>query len=88
MVAARPAMESGGIQVSEVFQDGQVVASLIAIDHGDTITVVTEVLNCSVDGGDAVRRRPFTFEDPRSALAFVAEVLTSFTYLGCEVRQR
>jgi hypothetical protein len=88
MATARPAAEPAGVQVCEVFQDGTAVAVLMAIDHGDTFTVVTEVFDRSPEGADAVQRRPYTFTDAAAGQAFLAEAMTAFTYLGCEVRQR
>lgn len=81
-------MHSRGINVREVLREGRVVAVLMAIDNGDTFTVVTEVFARGGDGQATVERRPHVFRDADSGLAFLSEALTAFTYLGCEVREQ
>ena len=78
------ASPTGGIDVRQVLREGKLVAVLMAIDHGATCTVVTETFG--QDAGKAIQRRPFTFPNADAAQAFIAETLTAFTYLGCEVR--
>src|SRR3954447_4081536 len=79
------ASPTGGIEVRQVLREGKLVAVLMAIDHGATCTVVTETFG--QDSSKAIQRRPFTFPNADAAQAFIAETLTAFTYLGCEVRQ-
>ena len=74
---------SGEIAVRQILKDGELVAVLMAVDQGDSFTVVTEVFG----QGERVQRRPYTFANANAALAFVNEAVTSFTYLGCEIRQ-
>jgi hypothetical protein len=59
----------------------------MAIDQGDTFTVVAEVFGNGTDGPPAVNRRPYIFPDADSAHAFLTEAITSFTHLGREIRQ-
>jgi hypothetical protein len=75
---------AGGIDVKQVLRDGNLVAVLMAIDHGATCTVVTETFG--QNGKKATQRRPFNFPNVDVAQSFIAETLTAFTYLGCEVR--
>jgi hypothetical protein len=81
-------MQSGRIEVREVLRDGKVIAVLMAIDNGETFTVVAEVFGHGDDGSEAVNRRPYSFADADAGMAFFSEALTAFTYLGCEVRQQ
>jgi hypothetical protein len=75
---------ASGIDVRQVLRDGNLVAVVMTIDHGATCTVVTETFG--QDGKKAIQRRPFTFASIDVAQSFIAETLTAFTYLGCEVR--
>src|SRR5215475_5133358 len=79
----------GDLEVRQIYRDGELVATLMAIDQGGTFTVVAEVFGRIADGtaGESVKRRPYIFTDAESAQAFLAEAVTSFTYLGCEIRQ-
>ena len=79
----------GDLEVRQIYRDGELVATLMAIDQGGTYTVVAEVFGRAADGaaGQSVKRRPYSFADAESAQAFLAEAVTSFTYLGCEIRQ-
>jgi hypothetical protein len=86
MAAARPAMHTGRIEVREVVRDETVIAVLMAIDNGDTFTVVAEVFGSGDNGADSINRRPYSFADADAGMAFFSEALTAFTYLGCEVR--
>jgi hypothetical protein len=61
-------------------RDGALVAVLRTLDHGGAFAVVAEVA-----GDDASRARPYTFARRDDAAAFFAEVVESFTYLGCEI---
>jgi hypothetical protein len=86
MEMAYPEPHSGDLQVRHVMRDGNLVAVLMAIESGETCTVVTEVFGQNGDDRTTPRRRPYTFSSTDSARAFIAEALTAFTYLGCEVR--
>ena len=85
-VATYPLDRPGEMHIRNVLRDGSLVAVLMAIDQGDAFTVVTEVYGQGPASG-AVTRRPYTFTDAEDGMAFFSEALTSFTYLGCEVRQ-
>ena len=54
---------------------------LRTLDHGDAFAVVAELAG----GDDAACVRPYTFARRDEAAAFLAEVVESFTYLGCEI---
>jgi hypothetical protein len=88
MAAAPVNARAGEIDVRNVLRDGHVVAVLMAIDQGDSFTVVTEVFPQNSEAAGAVSRRPYTFPDAETGLAFLNEAVTSFTYLGCEVRRQ
>ncbi len=85
---AYSAPRTGGLEIRQVLRDGNVVAVLMAIDNGETFTVVTEIHGQGEDETNGVQRRPYTFPNADSAQSFIAETLTAFTYLGCEVRQQ
>jgi hypothetical protein len=87
VAAVSPAPRAGGIEAHHVLKDGELVAVLTANDGGETFTVVTEVFQQGAAGPESVSRRPYTFARPDEGQAFLAEAVTSFTYLGCEVRQ-
>jgi hypothetical protein len=78
------AARSGGLEVHQIYRDGALVATLMAVDQGDTYTVVAEVFERT---GETVKRRPYSFADADAAQSFLAEAVTSFTYLGCEIRR-
>ena len=86
MQMATSVLRAGDLDVRQVYRDGELVATLMAIDQGGTFTVVAEVFGRNGDG-EGVKRRPYIFPDADSAQAFLAEAVTSFTYLGCEIRQ-
>ncbi len=86
--ATQNASRTGEIDVRNVFRDGNLVAVLMAIDQGDSFTVVTELFAQDGDAAGSVRRRPYTFPDAAAGLSFLNEAVTSFTYLGCEVRRQ
>jgi len=88
MQMAYPAPRAGALEVRQVLREGKLVAVLMAIDSGETCTVVTEVFGQGEGSGSAPQRRPFTFPNADSAQSFIAETLTAFTYLGCEVRRQ
>jgi hypothetical protein len=85
--SAAPVAHPGDLEVRQVLRDGILVAVLMAIDHGDTFTVVAEVFGKGDNGDASVSRRPYNFPDSDSAHAFITEAITSFMYLGCEIRQ-
>jgi hypothetical protein len=60
----------------------------MAIDQGDTFTVVAEVFDHGPAGSGSASRRPYSFPSADAGMAFFAEALTAFTYLGCDVRQQ
>ena len=62
-------------------RDGALVAVLRTLDHGGAFAVVAELAG----GDDAACVRPYTFARRDEAAAFFAEVVESFTYLGCEI---
>jgi hypothetical protein len=64
-----------------VMRDGTLVAVLRTLDHGGAFAVVAELAG----GDDAACVRPYTFARRDEAAAFFAEVVESFTYLGCEI---
>jgi hypothetical protein len=88
MQMAYPAAPTGDLEVRQVLRDGKLVAVLMAIDNGETCTVVTEIHPQGESGDRTVQRRPYTFPTADSAQSFISETLTAFTYLGCEVRQQ
>ena len=79
------APSQSGIDVRQILREGKLVAVLMAIDHGATCTVVAEIFGQDPNKS-SVQRRPFTFPNADAAQSFIAETLTSFTYLGCEIR--
>jgi len=88
MAIAFPTARAGEIEVRKILKDGTLVAVLMAIDQGDSFTVVTEVFGNGDDGPETITRRPYTFPDLDTGMAFLGEAVTAFTYLGCEVRQQ
>ena len=62
-------------------RDGNLVAVLRMLDHGGAFAVVAELHG----DDDAACVRPYTFARRDDAAAFFAEVVESFTYLGCEI---
>ena len=65
-----------------VTRDGALVALLRTLDHGGAFAVVAELAG----DDDSACVRPYTFERRDDAAAFFAEVVESFTYLGCEIQ--
>jgi hypothetical protein len=64
-----------------VTRDGALVAVLRTLDHGGAFAVVAELAG----DDDSCCIRPYTFECRDDATAFFAEVVESFTYLGCKI---
>ena len=87
MAASYPLASSGDIQTHNVLHDGASVATLMAIDQGEAFSVIAEIYGHGPAAG-SVTRRSFIFEGSEEGLAFVSETLTSFTYLGCEIRSQ
>jgi hypothetical protein len=88
MATVSQSARAGEIDVRNVTHDGQLVAVFMAIDQGDAFTVVTEVFRREPNSDGPVFRRPYTFPDAATGLAFLTEAVTSFTYLGCDVTRQ
>ena len=82
MYATRPPIDtpSHDFDTRRVTRGGTPVAVLSTLDHGGAYTVVAELAD-----DDAACIRPYTFARRDDAAAFLAEVVESFTYLGCEI---
>ena len=65
--------------------DGRSIARLRAIDRGQTCVIEAEVFPRDAP---ATQTGPYVFGDAEHANAFVAEVMESLLYLGCEVRSQ
>jgi hypothetical protein len=74
-------MSSDEFPTRRVMRDGTLVAVLRTLDHGGAFAVVAELAG----DGDAACIRPYTFARRDAAAAFFAELVESFTYLGCEI---
>jgi hypothetical protein len=84
-----PALSSAPIGAPEthhVLRDGTLVAVLRMLSSEGTFTVVAE-LKEDERGDNAVRLRQYTFSRLDEASAFLAEVASSFAFLGCELRR-
>jgi hypothetical protein len=81
MKAAPLSTPSDEVDTRRVMRDGALVAVLRTLDHGGGFAVVAELAG----DGDSCCVRPYTFERRDDAAAFFAEVVESFTYLGCEI---
>ena len=66
-------------------RDGRSVAIVRAFAYEDHCVVETEMFP-SQPGGARTDAGPFTFADAEQARKFVAEIVESLTYLGCDVR--
>ena len=66
-------------------KDGRSVAIVRAFAYDDRCVVETEIFPAQ-RGAPRVPTGPFTFADPEQARKFVAEIVESLTYLGCDVR--
>jgi hypothetical protein len=86
-VAAYETRSAGTTTVREIVRDGGIIAVLTAVDDGHSFTVVTQMFGHGSESTEVMHRRPYTFRDAEAGMAFLAEALTSFTYLGCEIRQ-
>jgi hypothetical protein len=67
-------------------KDGRSVATLRAVDNGDSCVVEAEVFPAGVAGTTPVRPGPYTFADAGQATAFVTETVEALMYLGCDVQ--
>jgi hypothetical protein len=84
-----PALSSaptGALETHHVLRDGALVAVLKMLPNGATFTVVAE-LSEEERRDNAVRLRQYTFIRLEEASAFLAEVASSFVFLGCELRR-
>jgi hypothetical protein len=86
MEPALSSVPSGAPETHHVVRDGTLVAVLRMLANGDTFTVVAE-LSEEERGDNAVRLRQYTFARLEEASAFLAEVASSFAFLGCELRR-
>ncbi|MCP9486939.1 MAG: hypothetical protein MSC30_13875 [Gaiellaceae bacterium MAG52_C11] len=66
----------------QVVREGAQVASVTTRLDGTGFVVATQVYG---KASDAERIRPYRFPDREAAEAFVRDLVTSFTYLGCQV---
>jgi hypothetical protein len=84
--AAAP-RQAGGRQLfaRQAHRDGRSVAIIRAFAYDDHCVVETEVFPAQ-RGTERTATGPYTFADPEQARKFVAELVESLTYLGCDVR--
>jgi hypothetical protein len=84
-----PALSSaiaGAHETHHVLRDGTLVAVLRLVANGGTFTVAAELREDERDD-NAVRLRQYTFARLDEASAFLAEVASSFAFLGCEIQR-
>jgi hypothetical protein len=84
-----PALSSAPIRGPEthhVLREGTLVAVLRLLADGGTFTVSAE-LSEEERGDNAVRLRQYTFARLEEASGFLAEVASSFAFLGCEIQR-
>ena len=84
-----PALSSaplGAPETHHVLQGGTLVAVLKLLPNGNTCRVVAE-LGSEHRADDAFRSRQYTFARLDEASAFLAEVASSFAFLGCEIQR-
>jgi hypothetical protein len=79
-------MPSGAPETHHVLRDGTLVAVLRLLADGGAFTVAAE-LREEERGDNGVRLRQYTFVRLDEASAFLAEVASSFAFLGCELRR-
>jgi hypothetical protein len=75
---------AGALETRHVLRDGALLAVLKTLEHANSFTVVAELVGNG--NGAASQLRPYTFGRREDASAFLTEVASSFTYLGCEVQ--
>ena len=71
--------------VRHATRDGRPVATLRALDHGDSCVVEAEIYPQSKPNADPVTRGPYRFDDAHAATAFVVESVEALMYLGCDI---
>jgi hypothetical protein len=84
-----PALSSGltgAPETHHVLRNGALVAVLRLLADGGAFTVAAE-LREDERGDDAFRLRQYSFPHLDEASAFLAEVASSFAFLGCELRR-
>jgi hypothetical protein len=86
MELALSSVPTGTPETQHVLRDGTLVAVLRMLPNGGTFTVVAE-LSEEERGDNAVRLRQYTFTRLDEASAFLAEVSSSFAFLGCEIQR-
>jgi hypothetical protein len=72
-------------ETRHVVRDGSLVAVLKTLANGTTYTVVAEFTGDGADKPAPIR--PYTFACREDASAFLADVVSSFSYLGCEIQR-
>jgi hypothetical protein len=77
---------TGAPEAHHVLRDGTLVAVLRLLADRDKFTVAAE-LREEERGDNAVRLRQYTFARLEEASAFLAEVASSFVFLGCEIQR-
>jgi hypothetical protein len=77
---------TGAPETHHVLRDETLVAVLKMFPNGATFTVVAE-LSEEEQGDNAVRLRQYTFARLDEASAFLAEVASSFAFLGCKIQR-
>jgi hypothetical protein len=84
-----PALSSaptGAPETHHVLRDGTLVAVLSMLPNAGAFTVVAELLD-EERSDNSVGLRQYTFTRLEEASAFLAEVASSFAFLGCELRR-
>jgi hypothetical protein len=86
MESALSSALSGAPETHNVLRGGTLVAVLKLLPNGNTCTVVAE-LSEEQGGDNAFRSRQYTFARVDDASAFLAEVASSFAFLGCKIQR-
>jgi hypothetical protein len=86
MEPALSSASSGVPETHHVLRNGTLVAVLRMLSSEGTFTVVAE-LKEEERGDNAVRLRQYTFARVDEASAFLADVASSFSFLGCEIQR-
>jgi hypothetical protein len=86
MEPALSPVSTGVPETHHVLRDGTLVAVLRMLSSEGTFTVVAELID-EERGDNAVGLRQYTFTRPEEASAFLAEVASSFAFLGCEIQR-
>lgn len=68
--------------VWHVLSDGSPLANVSTRRDGNGCLVTAHVF---ASGSEAERIRPYRFDNPEAADAFVHDLVASFSYLGCHV---